>query len=121
MTRTIMSATADLRAGRVSGPPPSEEAVARADAVDATSGVFLRPGRSAPGRRPSRRCDGTPTTAQSLVLDPGWAAGDAPAVARLTRAGGTVLGRLTTMEFTRGVPDVAKPFPLPRNAWNPEH
>jgi aspartyl-tRNA(Asn)/glutamyl-tRNA(Gln) amidotransferase subunit A len=61
-----------------------------------------------------------PTTAQSLVLDPAWGAGrDALVVERLRRAGAVILGKTTTMEFAIGAPDPDKPFPLPRNPWEP--
>lgn len=59
-----------------------------------------------------------PTTAQSLVHDRAWGAGrDAPVVARLKAAGAIITGKTTTMEFACGIPDSAKPFPLPRNPW----
>ncbi|MFC7401617.1 amidase [Citricoccus sp. GCM10030269] len=61
------------------------------------------------------------TTAQSLVLDRAWGDGDAVVIRRLKAAGGIVTGKLTTMEFAIGLPDEEKPFPLPRNPWNPEH
>lgn len=63
------------------------------------------------------------TTAQSLVLDPGWSArtGDAEVVRRLRAAGAVLTGKLTTMEFATGRPDAAKPFPIPRNPWNPDY
>ena len=63
-----------------------------------------------------------PTTAQSLILDPGW--GDqpeGPVVSRLRDAGAIVMGKTTTMEFAIGYPDRSKPFPVPRNPWNPDH
>jgi aspartyl-tRNA(Asn)/glutamyl-tRNA(Gln) amidotransferase subunit A len=60
-----------------------------------------------------------PTTAQSLVLDPSWGAGrDAPIVSRLRDAGAVITGKVTTMEFACGMPDPAKPFPIPRNPWD---
>ncbi len=66
--------------------------------------------------------DEGPTTAQSLVLDPHWGeGGDAPVVARLRAAGALVLGKTTTMEFAIGTPDRTKPFPVPKNPWNPGH
>jgi aspartyl-tRNA(Asn)/glutamyl-tRNA(Gln) amidotransferase subunit A len=64
-----------------------------------------------------------PTTAQSLILDPAWgeAQGDAVVVQRLREHGALISGKTTTMEFATGIPDPAKPFPIPRNPWNPEH
>ena len=61
------------------------------------------------------------TTAQSLILDPGWGQqGDAPVVARLREAGAVIIGKTSTMEFAIGMPDASKPFPVPRNPWNTE-
>ncbi|GAB2990261.1 amidase [Amycolatopsis acidiphila] len=61
-----------------------------------------------------------PTTAQSLILDRTWGAGrDAPVVSRVKAAGAVITGKTTTMEFACGMPDAAKPFPIPRNPWNP--
>ena len=66
--------------------------------------------------------DDAPTTAQSLVLDPTWGdQGDAPVVARLRAAGAVITGKTSTMEFANGLPDPEKPFPIPRNPWNPLH
>ena len=63
-----------------------------------------------------------PTTANSLVLDRDWGAGrDAPVVARLKAAGAVITGKVTTLEFAFGFPDPAKPFPFPRNPWNPDN
>ncbi|MFG1795281.1 amidase [Nocardia sp. NPDC049149] len=61
------------------------------------------------------------TTAQSLVLDPAWGAsvGDCTVVRRLEAAGAIVTGKVTTMEFAIGLPDPDKPFPIPRNPWDP--
>lgn len=42
-------------------------------------------------------------------------------VGRLRAAGGIISGKTTTMEFATGVPDPSKPFPIPRNPWNPDH
>lgn len=60
------------------------------------------------------------TTGQSLVHDPGWWPGeDAPVVARLRTAGAVITGKTTTMEYAIGLPDPDKPFPVPRNPWDP--
>ncbi|MEM9656217.1 MAG: amidase [Actinomycetota bacterium] len=65
--------------------------------------------------------DEGPTTAQSLVLDPAWGdQGDGPVLTRLRQAGAVIVGKTTTMEFAIGRPDFSKPFPVPRNPWNPE-
>jgi aspartyl-tRNA(Asn)/glutamyl-tRNA(Gln) amidotransferase subunit A len=61
-----------------------------------------------------------PTTAQSLVFDPSSARGkDAPVVDRLRRAGAVLTGKTTLAEFAVGLPDPSKPFPIPRNPWDP--
>jgi aspartyl-tRNA(Asn)/glutamyl-tRNA(Gln) amidotransferase subunit A len=60
------------------------------------------------------------TTGQSLVHDPKWWQGeDAPVVARLRAAGAVITGKTTTMEYAIGLPDPDKPFPIPRNPWDP--
>ena len=65
--------------------------------------------------------DEGPTTAQSLVHPPEWGAqGDGPLIGRLREAGVVLMGKTTTMEYAIGRPDVAKPFPIPRNPWNTE-
>jgi aspartyl-tRNA(Asn)/glutamyl-tRNA(Gln) amidotransferase subunit A len=62
-----------------------------------------------------------PTTAQSLVLDEAWGRGrDAIVTERLKAAGAVITGKLTAMEFAIGAPDLEKPFPVPRNPWDPE-
>ena len=64
----------------------------------------------------------TPTTANSLILDPDWGKGvDTPVVARLREAGAVVLGKSTTNEFATGMPDADKPFLIPHNPWNTDH
>jgi aspartyl-tRNA(Asn)/glutamyl-tRNA(Gln) amidotransferase subunit A len=61
------------------------------------------------------------TTAQSVVLDPAWGAGkDAVVVSRLRAAGAVIVGKTTTMEFAIGLPEAAKPFPVPVNPWRAE-
>ncbi|HET7738555.1 MAG TPA: amidase [Tepidiformaceae bacterium] len=62
-----------------------------------------------------------PTTANSQVLDPAWGAGwDAPVVARLRAAGAVHMGKTVLNEFACGMPDPNKPFPIPKNPWDPE-
>lgn len=61
-----------------------------------------------------------PTTAQSEVLDPAWGAGrDAAVVTALKRGGAVITGKASLSEFAIGRPDPAKPFPVPRNPWDP--
>jgi aspartyl-tRNA(Asn)/glutamyl-tRNA(Gln) amidotransferase subunit A len=64
-------------------------------------------------------CREGPTTAQSVVHDPMWWAGqDAPVVARLRAAGAVITGKLTLSEYACGMPDPTKPFPAPANPWD---
>ncbi|MFI5776318.1 amidase [Nocardia sp. NPDC051570] len=143
---TLASAAAALRDGAVSATELVERALAAADTYDETLGVYLtrfdqrareqaeRVDRKIAAGLPLAPLDGIPlgvkdiyahsagpTTAQSLVLDPAWAvsAGDSAVVRRLEAAGGIVTGKTTTMEFAIGVPDPDKPFPIPRNPWDP--
>jgi aspartyl-tRNA(Asn)/glutamyl-tRNA(Gln) amidotransferase subunit A len=62
-----------------------------------------------------------PSTANSLILDPTWGDGyDATVVAKLREAGMVLLGKLVLNEFAIGMPDPAKPFPMPQNPWDLE-
>lgn len=63
---------------------------------------------------------GAATTAQSLVHDDPWFAGqDAPIVAKLRAAGAIITGKTSMAEHAAGRIDPAKPFPVPRNPWDP--
>ncbi|NMM87477.1 amidase [Rhodococcus sp. SRB_17] len=142
---TITEAAAALRSGDTTAKTLVEHAIVQADALDASVGVFISryvdSARAAAADVDAKIALGEPlgplegiplgikdiiaesqgpTTAQSLVLDPAWgeSIGDAVLVSRLKNAGAIVMGKLTTMEFAIGVPDVTKPFPVPRNAWN---
>jgi aspartyl-tRNA(Asn)/glutamyl-tRNA(Gln) amidotransferase subunit A len=143
---TIADAAAALRAGTVTSVELTRAMLARADDLDAKIGVYLkRMDESALveaaradadfaagvdrgrlqgiplGVKDIIATENAPTTAQSLVLDPAWGEqGDAPVVARLRAAGAVIVGKTTTMEFAIGMPDAAKPFPVPRNPWNLE-
>ncbi|MEU7143709.1 amidase [Nocardia sp. NPDC046473] len=142
---SITAITRALRAGETTSIELIESAITQADRHDSDLGVYLaRFDESA--RRQAERADqeradgldrgvlhgvpiavkdtiavaGGDTTAQSLVHDRAWGAGrDAPVVARLREAGAIITGKTTTMEFACGVPDSSKPFPLPRNPWDP--
>ncbi|WP_017581945.1 amidase [Nocardiopsis valliformis] len=144
-TRTITDTAVDLREGRVTATELVEEGLANADARDGELGVYItrfddsareaaraaderiasgapiRPLEGIPvGIKDNMAARGGPTTANSLILDPAWGetAGDAAVVRRVKEAGGIVTGKVTTMEFAAGIPDAAKPFPVPRNAWD---
>ncbi|UBU17495.1 amidase [Nonomuraea gerenzanensis] len=142
---TLSDAATALRGGEVTSVALTEEALARADRLDGELGTYLaRFDDSA--LRAAKQADQElaagvdrgplhgipfgvkdiiaaaegPTTAQSLVLDPAWGAGrDAPVVARLRAAGAVITGKVTTMEFACGMVDPSKPFPVPRNPWEP--
>jgi aspartyl-tRNA(Asn)/glutamyl-tRNA(Gln) amidotransferase subunit A len=137
---------AALRRGEVSSAELVEAALTGADQVDGNLGLFLarfdESCRTVAGERDDELAAGHdrgplhgvpvvikdiiatsegPTTAQSLTLEPGWGDGvDAPVVARLRAAGAVIVGKTTTMEFAVGYPDRDKPFPVPRNPWDPD-
>jgi aspartyl-tRNA(Asn)/glutamyl-tRNA(Gln) amidotransferase subunit A len=141
---TLTEAAAALRAGTVTSVELTRKAIARADRLDDSLGVYLarfddyalEQAARADTELAAGRDRGPllgipcavkdilamaegPTTAQSLVLDPAWGAGrDAPVVTRLKQAGAVLTGKVSTMEFAIGMPDAGKPFPLPRNPWN---
>lgn len=143
---TIESAAAALRAGTVTSVELTTAALAAADRLDPQLGTWLArfdqqalaraaradaelaaghdlgPLHGIPiGIKDILATDEGPTTAQSLTLDPTWGdQGDGPVVARLRAAGSVILGKTTTMEYAIGRPDPSKPFPVPRNPWNPE-
>jgi aspartyl-tRNA(Asn)/glutamyl-tRNA(Gln) amidotransferase subunit A len=147
MYLTITDAAAALRAGKTTSVELTRTAFAVADAHDAELGVYLSrfdetalaaaatadaelaagidrgPLHGIPlGVKDIIATDEGETTAQSLILDRAWGAqGDAPVVARLRAAGAVITGKTSTMEYAIGIPDPEKPFPIPRNPWNPEH
>jgi aspartyl-tRNA(Asn)/glutamyl-tRNA(Gln) amidotransferase subunit A len=143
-TLTLTDAAAALRNGETTSVELTKEALALADRLDETLGVYLArfddyaleraaaadaelaagsdlgPLHGIPiGVKDILAMAEGPTTAQSLVLDPAWGEGkDAIVVERLKAAGAVITGKLTTMEFACAVPDPDKPFPLPRNPWD---
>ncbi|KAA9164463.1 amidase [Amycolatopsis acidicola] len=141
---TITGALAGLESGRVTSVELTEQALEAADRLDAALGVFVsrfpdsalaaaqEADKARAGGVSDRPLLGIPlgvkdiittqdgeTTGQSLVLDRAWGSGDATVVQRLRAAGALVVGKTTTMEFALGAPDPEKPFPLPRNPWDP--
>ncbi|OHV48877.1 amidase [Pseudofrankia sp. BMG5.36] len=145
---TITEAAAALRSGATTSVALTSACFAAADAHDGALGVYLArfdelalaaaakadeelaagvdrgPLHGIPlGVKDIIAAEGGPTTAQSLILDPAWGEGigDAVVVARLRAAGAVITGKSSTMEFATGMPDPEKPFPIPRNPWNPEH
>ncbi len=143
---TIETAGAALRAGETSSEQLTSDALAAADRLDEQLGTYLlrfdEQALAAARGADSELAAGTdrgplhgipfgikdiiatdegPTTAQSLVQDPAWGEqGDGPLMTRLRDAGVVVTGKTTTMEYAIGRPDFDKPFPIPRNPWNPE-
>ncbi|MGH3242335.1 MAG: amidase [Spirillospora sp.] len=144
--RTVTDAAAALRAGEVTSVGLTRAAIALADRADRALGVYVNrfdPSALDAAERADRELEAGldrgplhgipigvkdtiavaegPTTAQSVVLDRAWGARrDAPVVARLKAAGAVITGKTTAMEFACGMPDPAKPFPVPRNPWRPE-
>ncbi len=141
---TIEKAAAALRAGKVTSVELVQQAIEVADRLDERLGIFLkRFNESALETAAAVDADfallkksplaGIPigvkdiistreavTTAQSLILSPEWSSGDAECISRLRKAGAIIMGKLTTMEFATGAPDPQKPFPVPKNPWDPE-
>ncbi|TNC23400.1 amidase [Amycolatopsis alkalitolerans] len=143
--RTLTDAAKALREGTTTSVALTEAAIAAADARDATIGTYLArfdeyaleraaqadtefargedrgPLHGIPfGVKDILAMAEGPTTAQSLILDRAWGAGkDAPVVSRVKAAGAVITGKTTTMEFACGMPDATKPFPVPRNPWDP--
>jgi aspartyl-tRNA(Asn)/glutamyl-tRNA(Gln) amidotransferase subunit A len=101
----------------------ADEAAAAAERADRelAAGIDRGPLHGIPvGVKDILATKGWVTTAQSLVHEAGWWLDqDAPVVARLRAAGAVITGKTTTMEYAIGLPDPDKPFPLPRNPWNP--
>lgn len=143
---TLIDAAIALRDGSVTSVALTEAAIAVADRLDATIGTYITrfddyamdraaaadaelasgvdrgPLHGIPfGVKDILAMAEGPTTAQSLILDRSWGAGrDAPVVARVKAAGAVITGKTTTMEFACGMPDDTKPFPVPRNPWDPD-
>ncbi|MTK05046.1 amidase [Micromonospora sp. CP22] len=140
--RTITQSLHDLQSGALTATALLDEVEAAADRWDSSLGVYLyRSGQAAwaeaeqvDARRERGEAlgplagiplgikdviatYGAPTTAQSLIArDPQV---DAPTVARLRAAGAVITGKTSTMEYALGFNDPDKPFPMPRNPWDP--
>jgi aspartyl-tRNA(Asn)/glutamyl-tRNA(Gln) amidotransferase subunit A len=141
---TVTEAAAGLRAGELSSVELTGAMLARADLLDRRLGSYLarfdEQALAAAAAADADLAAGVdrgpmqgipvavkdilaaaegPTTAQSLILEAAWGDGrDAPIVSRLRAAGAVITGKVTTMEFACGMPDAAKPFPVPRNPWD---
>ncbi len=64
---------------------------------------------------------GIRTTCHSKLRVDHVPAADSVVAAKLTEAGGVLLGKLATHEFAIGGPSFDLPFPPSRNPWNPAH
>ena len=64
---------------------------------------------------------GTPTTGHSRTARDNVPETDATVTARLTAAGGILMGKLSTHEFAHGGPSFDLPWPPARNPWNRDH
>jgi aspartyl-tRNA(Asn)/glutamyl-tRNA(Gln) amidotransferase subunit A len=96
------------------------EAARRADA-DVARGAPLGPLHGLPfAVKDQFDTRGVRTTAGSRILAENVPAEDATVVARLTAAGGILLGKLNLTEFALGG-TIRFPFGQPRNPWNTEH
>jgi Asp-tRNA(Asn)/Glu-tRNA(Gln) amidotransferase A subunit family amidase len=144
MPLTVTEAAARIRDGSLTSRQLTEAVIERADRIDSRIGCYVtRLDEYALGRAdvadrelaqgidrgpfhgiPTGVKDilamaEAPTTANSLVLDRAWGAGqDAPVVSRLKAAGAVITGKVTTSEFAIGFPDPSKPFAIPRNPWD---
>ena len=142
----LTDAAASLRVGTVTSVELTEQSLDQADRLDPELGVYISrfndyalecatradaelatgidrgPLHGIPfGVKDNIAVSNGPTTAQSLVMDPAWAEGkDAAVVARIKAGGAVITGKTTTMEFAVGMVDPSKPFPVPRNPWDPE-
>ena len=142
---TMTDAATALRSGDLTSVALTEACMAAADRLDETLGVYIKrydeTALAAAAQADAELAAGTDrgplhgiplgikdiiaslegeTTGNSVVYDPDWYAGmDAPVVARLRAAGAVITGKLTTMEYACGLPDPDKPYPIPRNPWDP--
>jgi aspartyl-tRNA(Asn)/glutamyl-tRNA(Gln) amidotransferase subunit A len=92
-------------------PPQNARPVAADPLQDALAGIPI-------GIKDVIDVAGLPTRAQSRqLLEQAPAAIDAPAVAALRAAGAVIFGKLTTHEFSFGIPDWDAPWPPARNPW----
>ena len=64
---------------------------------------------------------GIRTTCHSRLRESHVPSADSVVAAKLTEAGGVLLGKLATHEFAIGGPSFDLPFPPARNPWNPDH
>lgn len=145
---TMISAAAALKEGTITATQLAQDAIDAADSADENLGIYMlrfdkelldaaekaeaqyKSGDHTPpmlglplGIKDIIATVEGPTTAQSLILDPAWGEGqgDAVVVQRLRERGALISGKTTTMEYATGIPDHSKPFPIPRNPWNPDH
>ncbi len=142
---TLTDAAAQLRRGQFSSVELIRAVLHRADLVDAALGTYVtrfdEHAIASAARADQELAEGLdrgplhgmpiaikdiisvaegPTRANSVVCDPRWGVDkDAPVVRRLKDAGAVITGKATTAEFAVGAPEESKPFPIPRNPWDP--
>lgn len=99
---------------------------ARTDAREAekeiAAGRYLGPLHGIPfGLKDIYDTAGVRTTGHSRTAENRVPTTDATTTARLTAAGGILMGKLATHEFAHGGPSFDLPWPPARNPWNREH
>lgn len=102
----------------------AEQALLQARAAEAeiAAGRYRGPMHGIPfGLKDVYETAGILTSAQSKILIDNIPSEDAAVTQKLAAAGGVLLGKLATTEFTHGGPDFDAPWPPARNPWNPEH
>lgn len=141
---TISAAAAALRSGSLTSVALTQAVQARADRLDEAVGTYIvrtdEAALAAAAKADEELAAGldkgllhgiplgikdiiatsdAPSTAQSLILRPGFGdQGDAVVVSRLRAAGAVLTGKTTTAEYAIGMPDPSRGFPTPRNPFN---
>jgi amidase/aspartyl-tRNA(Asn)/glutamyl-tRNA(Gln) amidotransferase subunit A len=142
---TAAELAAAYRSGSLSPVEVAAAAMDRADAIDPLLNAFTfidREGALAAATASERRwrageplsaADGIPTTLKDIVWVAGWSVrygsattspepyrSDAPAVAKLRKAGAVFIGQTTTPEFGWKAITDSPTFGITRNPWNPD-
>ncbi|MGH8635209.1 MAG: amidase [Burkholderiales bacterium] len=102
----------------------ADHALRQAEAAEAeiAAGRYRGPMHGIPyGLKDVYDTAGILTSAQSRICIGNIPGEDAAVTQKLREAGGVLLGKLATIEFTHGGPSFDAPWPPARNPWNPEH